>query len=52
MDDEGVDMIIKNAPKLRNLTLAKCGGLTDKSLDSVGRLGKHLHYLHLGHVKE
>lgn len=34
------------------LTLAKCGLLTDAALESICRLGKHLHLLHLGHVSQ
>lgn len=48
--DAAVDGIIYAAPKIRNLVLAKCGELTDKSVESICRLGKHLHYLHLGHA--
>lgn len=48
--DAAVDGIISAAPKIRNLVLAKCGELTDKSVESICRLGKHLHYLHLGHA--
>jgi F-box and leucine-rich repeat protein GRR1 len=48
--DRAVDNLITNAPKLRSLTLNKCSNLTDRTVESVCRLGKHLHYLHLGHV--
>jgi F-box and leucine-rich repeat protein GRR1 len=48
--DGAVDGIISAAPKIRNLVLAKCTELTDKSVESICRLGKHLHYLHLGHA--
>lgn len=50
LGDNAVDALICNAPKLRSLTLAKCTGLTDASLLSIGRLGKHLHHWHMGHV--
>ncbi len=50
LGDVAIDNLVTNAPKLRNLTLAKCFGLTDAAVESIGRLGKHLHYLHLGHV--
>jgi F-box and leucine-rich repeat protein GRR1 len=48
--DRAVDNLVTNAPKLRSLTLNKCSNLTDRTVESVCRLGKHLHYLHLGHV--
>lgn len=48
--DPAIVNLVKNAPKLRNLTLAKCSKLTDISLEAVAKLGKSLHYLHLGHV--
>ena len=50
LGDVAIDHLVTNAPKLRNLTLAKCVGLTDTAVESIARLGKHLHYLHLGHV--
>lgn len=50
LGDKAVDNLVTNAPKLRQLTLSKCPALTDKSLESIGKLGKHLHNLHLGHV--
>ncbi len=50
LGDVAVDNLVTNAPKLRNLTLAKCVRLTDAAVGSIGRLEKHLHYLHLGHV--
>ena len=48
--DDAIEGIINNAPKLRNLILAKCSSLTDESVYSISRLGKNLHYLHLGRV--
>jgi F-box and leucine-rich repeat protein GRR1 len=48
--DAAVDGIISVAPKIRNLVLAKCSEITDKSVESICHLGKHLHYLHLGHA--
>lgn len=50
LTDIAVDHLVRNAPKLRNVTLAKCGLLTDAALESIAKLGRHLHYLHLGHV--
>jgi F-box and leucine-rich repeat protein GRR1 len=50
LEDEGIERLVASGPRLRSLTLAKCEKLTDKSLASIGRLGKHLHYLHMGHV--
>ena len=49
MTDLGVANLVANAPKIRHLTLAKCPLLTDAALESIARLGKHLHHLHLGH---
>ena len=37
------------APRLRNLVLAKCRQLTDRAVLAITRLGKNLHYIHLGH---
>jgi F-box and leucine-rich repeat protein GRR1 len=51
LDDRAVINLVRSAPKLRNLTLAKCARLTDVAMDAVAKLGKHLHYLHLGHVE-
>ena len=48
--DDAVDGIIANAPKIRNLVLAKCTALTDKAVKSICNLGRHLHCLHLGHA--
>jgi F-box and leucine-rich repeat protein GRR1 len=48
--DDAVEGIIVNAPKIRNLVLAKCTALTDKAVKSICNLGKHLHCLHLGHA--
>jgi F-box and leucine-rich repeat protein GRR1 len=50
LDDEAVDNLIWNAPKIRHLVLAKCPLLTDRSLESIARSGRHLHHLHLGHA--
>lgn len=48
--DAAVEGVVSSAPKIRNLVLAKCSDLTDKSVESICRLGRHLHYLHLGHA--
>lgn len=50
LTDQDVDHLVRNAPQLRTLTLAKCSNLTDFAVESISRLGKFLHYLHLGHV--
>lgn len=50
LDDQALINLVKSAPKLRNLTLAKCVKLTDLGMEAIARLGKGLHYLHLGHV--
>jgi F-box and leucine-rich repeat protein GRR1 len=52
LTDVAVESIISNASRIRTLTLAKCGLLTDAALDAICKLGKHLHYLHLGHVNQ
>ena len=52
LTDAGLDGIVSNCPKIRHIVLAKCSGLTDESLVSVGKLGKNLHYIHLGHVSK
>ncbi|CAG8628194.1 15844_t:CDS:2, partial [Acaulospora colombiana] len=48
--DEAVSGIIANAPRLRNLVLAKCSNLTDTAVRSISELGRHLQFLHLGHA--
>ena len=50
LTDDAVEGIVSNAPKIRNLVLAKCVGLTDAAVESICKLGKNLHYLHLGHA--
>lgn len=52
LDDQALWNLVKSAPKLRNLTLAKCVMLTDGGMEAIARLGKGLHYLHLGHVEK
>jgi len=37
------------APRLRNLVLAKCRNITDIAVNAISKLGKNLHYVHLGH---
>ena len=50
LTDDAVAGIVKYAPRIRNLILAKCVSLTDDAVFSICTLGKHLHYLHMGHV--
>ena len=50
LTDDAVAGIVKYAPRIRNLILTKCVGLTDDAVLSICALGKHLHYLHMGHV--
>lgn len=50
LTDDAIEGIITNAPRIRNLVLAKCVGLTDAAVESICKLGKNLHYLHLGHA--
>lgn len=52
LTDEAMEGIVVNCPKIRNLVLAKCGGLTDEAIGSICKLGRYLHYLHLGHVSK
>lgn len=52
LSDQAVAGIVKYCPRLRNLMLAKCTRLTDEALFAICGLGKHLHYLHLGHVSK
>ena len=52
ISDSAVDGIVSNVPRIRNLILAKCTRLTNESVYSIARLGKNLHYLHLGHVSK
>lgn len=52
ISDAAIDGIVSNVPRLRNLILAKCTRLTNESVYSISRLGKNLHYLHLGHVSK
>lgn len=50
LSDEALIMITTYAKRLRNLVLAKCRNITDLGVtDGICRLGRHLHYLHLGH---
>lgn len=48
--DDDIEALVANAPQMRSVTLAKCSFLTDDAVYSIARLGKQLHYLHLGHV--
>lgn len=50
LTDDALEGIVCNTPKIRQLVLAKCSLLTDDALISISKLGRHLHYLHLGHV--
>lgn len=50
LTDAAVAGLAKYCPKLRNLMLGKCTRLTDDALFAICGIGKHLHYLHLGHV--
>lgn len=52
LTDAAVESIVTFMPKVRNLILSKCTGLTDESINSICRLGKNLHYLHLSHVSQ
>lgn len=50
LTDDAIEGIVTNAPKIRNLVLAKCVALTDAAVESICKLGRNLHYLHLGHA--
>lgn len=52
LTDRAIAGIVRYCPRLRNLMLGKCVRLTDDALYEVCKIGKHLHYLHLGHVNK
>lgn len=50
LTDNAIAGIVRWMPRVRNLIIAKCTGLTNEGILSICHLGKHLHYLHMGHV--
>jgi F-box and leucine-rich repeat protein GRR1 len=48
--NDTIEGIVSNCLKIHNLVVAKCSLLTDAAVESICKLGKHLHYLHLGHI--
>lgn len=52
LTDSAMDGLVATMPHIRNLVLAKCSNLTDESVHSICKLGKHIHFLHLGHVSK
>lgn len=52
LNDIAMAGIVATMPNVRNVVLAKCSNLTDESVFSICRLGKHIHFLHLGHVSK
>lgn len=52
LTDTAMAGIVVTMPHIRNLVLAKCSSLSDESVMSICRLGKHIHFLHLGHVSQ
>jgi F-box and leucine-rich repeat protein GRR1 len=52
LTDEGVEGIISNSPKIRQIVLTRCSSLTDEALMSISKLAKNLHFIHLGHVSQ
>lgn len=52
LTDAAMDGIVSTMPHIRNLVLAKCVNLTDDTVYSICKLGKHIHFLHLGHVSK
>lgn len=52
LNDVAMAGIVATMPHIRNLVLAKCSNLTDESVMSICKLGKHIHFLHLGHVSK
>lgn len=50
LTDDAVTGIVRFMPRIRNLIVAKCTGLTDDAVVAICGLGRHLHYLHMGHV--
>lgn len=49
LTDDAIAGVVKWMPRIRNLIIAKCTALTNESVFSICGLGKHLHYLHMGH---
>jgi hypothetical protein len=52
LTDQAMEGIVSTMPHIRNLVLAKCNNLTDDALLSICKLGRHIHFLHLGHVSK
>ena len=52
LTDAAMEGIVSTMPNIRNLVLAKCHNLTDDALISISKLGRHIHFLHLGHVSK
>jgi F-box and leucine-rich repeat protein GRR1 len=52
ISDAAIEGIVTHVPRIKNLILAKCTRLTDDAVYSIAKLGKNLHYLHLGHVSK
>jgi F-box and leucine-rich repeat protein GRR1 len=50
LGDQAIVNLVSNAPKIRNLTLSKCTGLTDRAVHSLCALERHVHFLHLAHI--
>lgn len=48
--DDAVEGIVAHAPKIQSLILSGCTQLTDRSLESICKLGEHLDVLMLAHV--
>jgi F-box and leucine-rich repeat protein GRR1 len=48
--DLGLENLVESAPRIRQLTLAKCTALTDAGLQHIAKFGRNLHHLHLAHV--
>ena len=47
--DDMLGIIVRSAPRLRNLIISRCSAITDLGVNYISSLGKNLHYLHLGH---
>ncbi|KAF7301819.1 Carbohydrate esterase family 9 protein [Mycena indigotica] len=50
--DAAIDGLVSHAPRIQNLRLTGCKQLSDKTLESISKLGDHLDVLLLAHVSE
>nr|GAT60003.1 predicted protein [Mycena chlorophos] len=50
--DAAIDGLVSHAPRIQNLRLSGCKKLSDRTLESICKLGDHLDVLILAHVSE